>query len=40
MLKHFVYICYGCGMNFTWVRSLNHDLTASLRLTHTPIILN
>ena len=39
MLKHFVYICYGCGMNFTWVWSLSHDLTASLRLAHTPIIL-
>jgi hypothetical protein len=39
MLKDFVYICYGCGMNFTWVWSLSHDLTASLRLAHTPIIL-
>jgi hypothetical protein len=34
VVKHFVYIWYGCGMHFTGVWSLNHDLTTSQRLSH------
>jgi hypothetical protein len=30
VLKHFVYIWNGCGMQSTRVWSLNHDLTSSL----------
>ncbi len=32
VLKHFVYICYGCGMQFARLWSLNHDLTTSIGL--------
>jgi len=39
VLKHFVYIWYGCGMHFMGVWSLNHDITTSLGLSHTPIFL-
>jgi hypothetical protein len=38
VLKHFVYIWYGCGLQSTGVWSLNHDITTSLGLSHTPII--
>ncbi len=38
VLKHIVYIWYGCGMQSTRVWSLNHDITTSLGLNHTPII--
>jgi len=40
LLKHFVYIWHGCGMHSKQVWSLNHDITTSLRLRHTPIFLN
>jgi hypothetical protein len=36
VVKHFVYIWYGCGMHFTGVWSLNHDLATSQRLSHAP----
>ena len=36
VLKHFVYIWYGCGMQSTGLWSLNHDLTTSLGLTYVP----
>ena len=39
VLKHFVYIQYGCGMQSMGVFSLNHDLTTSFRLSHTPFFL-
>ena len=39
LLKHFVYIQYGCGMQSMGVCSLNHDLTTSYRLGHTPFSL-
>jgi hypothetical protein len=39
VLKHFVYIQYGCGMQSMGVCSLNHDLT-SYRLSHTHIPSN
>ncbi len=38
VLKHIVYIWYGCGMQSRRVWSLNHDITISLGLSHTPII--
>jgi hypothetical protein len=38
VLKHFVYIWYGCGMQSMGVWSLNHDITTSLGLIHTPNI--
>ena len=34
VLTLFVYICYGCGMQFARLWSLNHDLTTSLGLRH------
>ncbi len=37
VLKHFIYIWYGCGMQSTGVWSLNHDITTSLGLSHTLI---
>jgi len=40
VLKHFVYIWHGCGMDSKWVWSLNHEITTSLRLRPTPIFLN
>ncbi len=39
VLKHFGYIRYGCVQHFTGVWSLNHDVTISLQLSHTPIFL-
>jgi hypothetical protein len=39
VLKHFVYIQYGCGMLSMGVCSLNHDTTTSYRLGHTPFSL-
>ena len=36
VLKHFVYIQYGCGMQSMGVFSLNHDIAKSYRLSHTP----
>jgi len=39
VLKHFVYIQYGCGMQSMGVCSLNHDLTTSYRLGHAPFFL-
>jgi len=39
VLKHFVYIQYGCGMHSMGVCSLNHDTTTSYRLSHTPFFL-
>jgi hypothetical protein len=36
MLKHCVYIQYGCGMQLMGVGSLNHDTPTSYRLGHTP----
>jgi hypothetical protein len=36
VLKHFVYIQYGCGMHSMGVCSLNHDTTTSYRLSNTP----
>ena len=39
VLKHFIYVSYGCGMQSMGVWSLNQDIaTLSLRLSHTPII--
>ncbi len=38
VLKHFIYIWYGCEMQSTGVWSLNHDITTSLGLSHTPIV--
>jgi hypothetical protein len=37
VLKHFVYILYGCGMQSMGVWSLNHDITTPLGLRPTPI---
>ena len=37
VLKLFIYMYYGCGMQSTGVLSLNHDITTSLGLAHTPI---
>ena len=39
VLKHFVYIQCGCGMQSMGVFSLNHDTTTSYRLGHTPFPL-
>ena len=39
VLNHFVYIQYGCGVKSIGVCSLNHDLTTSYRLSHTPFPL-
>jgi len=39
VLKHFVYIQYGCGMWSMGVCSLNHDTATSYRLVHTPCSL-
>ena len=39
VLKHFVYIQYGCGVQSMGVCSLNHDTTSSYRLRHTPVFL-
>jgi hypothetical protein len=36
VLKHFVYIKYGCGMHITGGLSLNHDISTSLALRSTP----
>jgi hypothetical protein len=33
VLKHFLYIQYGCGMQSVVVYSLNHDTTMSFGLT-------
>jgi len=37
VLKHFAYKWYGCGMQYVGGWSLNHDITASLGLSHAPI---
>jgi len=39
VLKHFVYIQYGCGMQSMGVFSLNRDTATSYRLGHTPFSL-
>ena len=39
VLKHFVYIQYGCGMQSMGVLSLNHDTATSYSLGHTPFFL-
>jgi hypothetical protein len=39
VLKHFLYIWHGCGMQYVQVCSLNHDITTLLRLRPTPIFL-
>jgi len=39
VLKLFVYIQYGCGMQSMGVFSLNNDTTTSYRLGHTPFPL-
>jgi hypothetical protein len=39
LLKHFVYIQYGCGMQSLGVCSLNHDTTTSYRPGHSPFFL-
>jgi hypothetical protein len=39
VLKHFVYIQYGCGMQSMGVWSLNNDTATSYRLGHTPFSL-
>ncbi len=39
VLKHFVYIQYGCGMQSMGVCSLNHETATSYRLGHTPFSL-
>jgi hypothetical protein len=39
VLKHFVNIWHGCGMQSVQVCSLNHDITTLLRLRPTPIFL-
>ena len=36
VLKHFVYIQYGCGMQSMGVSSLKHDTATSYRLGHSP----
>ncbi len=40
VLKHFLYIQYGCGMQSVVVYSLNHDTTTSVGLRLTPIFQN
>jgi hypothetical protein len=37
VLKHFVYIQYGCGMQSEAYVNHSHDITTSLRLRSTPI---
>ena len=37
VLKHFVYIQYGCGMQLMGVFSLNHDTTTSYKARPYPI---
>jgi hypothetical protein len=39
VLKHFLFIQYGCGMQSLGVLILNHDTTTSYRLGHTPFSL-
>jgi hypothetical protein len=39
VLKLFVYIQYGCGMQSMGVFSLYHDTTTSYRLGHAPFFL-
>jgi hypothetical protein len=39
VLRLFVYIQYGCGMQSMGVFSLNHDTATSYRLGHTPFSL-
>ncbi len=39
VLKHFLYIQYGCEMQSMGICSLNHDLTTSYRLGHNPFPL-
>jgi hypothetical protein len=38
VLKHFLYIQYGCGMQSVVVYGLNHDTATSFGLRLTPII--
>ena len=40
VLKHFVYIWYGCGMQSEADCSLNNETTIPFALTHTPIFNN
>jgi hypothetical protein len=40
VLKHFIYIQYGCGMQSVGVYCLNHDTTTSFGLCFTPIFQN
>ncbi len=40
VLKHIVYIQYGCGMQSEASCSLNHDTPASFGFGHTPIFQN
>jgi hypothetical protein len=35
VLKHFIYIQYGCGMQLMGVGSLTHDTITSNKLCHT-----
>ncbi len=37
VLKHFIYIQYGCGMQTAVIYSINHDTTMSFGLRLTPI---
>jgi len=39
VLKHFVHIQYGCGMQSMGICSLNNDTATSYRLAHTPFPL-
>ncbi len=38
VLKHFIYIQYGCGMQSAVVYSLNHDPTTSFGLRLPPLL--
>ena len=38
VLKHFLYIQYGCGMQSVVVYSLNHDTAMSFGIHLTPIL--
>ena len=40
VLKHFIYIQYGCGMQSARVCSLNHDITMSFGPHLTPMLQN
>ncbi len=40
MLKYFVYIQYGCGIQSEASCGLNHDTTMSFRFGHNPIFQN